>query len=122
MLIKKEGLGVEKPGRRIDDKTTITKPRFTQFQTAIKQGKEGSSIETAANKVWTLKGTKGTKDYKYILPKLKNATTNQTTRWPREVNYYKLNKDGDVILNPTTGKPMVDLIQINAQLGLTSAK
>ena len=122
MLIKEEGLGVEKPLRKVYDKTTITKPRFTQFQTAIKQGKEGSSIETAANKVWTLKGTKGTKDYKYILPIQTKATTNQTTRFPREVNYYKLDKDGEVILNPTTGKPMVDLIQINAQLGLTSAK
>ena len=63
-----------------------------------------------------------TKDYKYILPELTNPTSGQITRYPREVNYYKLNKDGDVILNPKTGKPMVDLIQINAQLGLTSAK
>ena len=122
MLIKEQGLGVEKPLRKVYDKTTITKPRFTQFQTAIKQGKKDSSIETAANKVWTLKGTKGTKDYKYILPELTNPTSGQITRYPREVNYYKLNKDGDVILNPKTGKPMVDLIQINAQLGLTSAK
>jgi hypothetical protein len=98
-------------------KKTIKDPKA--FQEAIK---EGFKIKTSKGEVWETQGTRGEKDYKYVLPG-KTQTSGEddgleNPNFPKQtVNYYLLGDNGEVLLDKS-GNPKINKIGINSSLGI----
>lgn len=126
-IIKERGLAPRKTVDTVrDPKPNVDKPRFIQFQDAIKEGVTGSTIQTSESKRWELEGKAKNEDgtynpkRQYVLPATKSTTSAGGNRDEESVNYYKVKND-KVVLN-SDGMPMINYPGINAALGLTSSK
>lgn len=122
MLIDEMGLGKDE---KIVAKINVEKPRFIQFQDAIKEGITGSTIRKSATERWKLQGeekvdNKYNPDRQYVLPAIKDPTSPSKNRKKETVNYYKT-RNGKVVLN-SNGTPMINYPGINSTIGLTSSK
>lgn len=126
-LIKDRGLAPRKTVDTVrDPKPKVDKPRFIQFQDAIKEGVTGSSIRKSATERWTLDGDEKNEDGKYnpnrqyVLPAIKDPKSASRNRAKKTVNYYKI-RNGKVVLNPN-GTPIINYPSINAEIGLASSE
>ena len=125
-IIEDRGLAPRKPVDTVrDPKPNVEKPRFIQFQDAIKEGVTGSTIRKSATERWELQGkekvdNKYNPDRQYVLPAIKDPTSPSKNRKAETVNYYKT-RNGKVVLN-SNGTPMINYPGINSTLGLTSSK